>query len=190
MIALFAKTIIPGQQGTYRHLTTRVSHLLADSGLSQALSYRPLSRVKAGPFEVEWDRTAAETEKEVEAIGISAHDAGTVPGALREELAGEAASAPAVAVLEAHATIERALRDLLSGADVPAEQTRRLGVVGLARLALRQGLVTPETVNAVEGISVMRNLAAHGSAREITPQQAVEYLTLADAVLYAIRHKA
>jgi hypothetical protein len=35
----------------------------------------------------------------------------------------------------------------------------------------------------------MRNLAAHGSAREITPHQAVEYLTLADAVLYAIRHK-
>ena len=51
--------------------------------------------------------------------GISAHDAGAVPGALREELAGEAASAPAVAVLEAHATIERALRDLLSSADVP-----------------------------------------------------------------------
>jgi hypothetical protein len=81
--------------------------------------------VKAGPLEVEWDRTAAETEKEVEAIGISAHDAGAVPGALREELAG-AASAPAVAVLEAHATIERTLRDLLSNADVPAEQTRHL----------------------------------------------------------------
>jgi hypothetical protein len=158
--------------------------------LSQALSHRPLSKVKAGPFEVEWDRTAAETEKEVEAIGISVHDAGAAPGALREELAGEAASAPAVAVLEAHATIERTLRDLLSSVDLPAEQTCRLGVVGLARLAQRQGLLTPETVNAVEGISVMRNLAAHGSAREITPNQAVEYLTLADAVLYAIWRKA
>jgi hypothetical protein len=157
--------------------------------LSQALSRRPLSKVKAGPFEVEWDRTAAETEKEVEAIGISAHDVGAVPGALREELAGEAASTPVVAVLEAHATIERTLRDLLNSTDMPAEQTRRLGAVGLARLAQRQGLLTPETVKAVEGISVMRNLAAHGSAREITPHQAVEYLTLADAVLYAIRHK-
>jgi hypothetical protein len=34
MIDLFARTIIPGQQGTYRHLTTRVSPLLAESGLT------------------------------------------------------------------------------------------------------------------------------------------------------------
>jgi hypothetical protein len=34
MIDLVAKTIIPGQQGTYRHLTARVSALIADSGLS------------------------------------------------------------------------------------------------------------------------------------------------------------
>lgn len=93
-------------------------------------------------------------------------------------------------MLEAYATIERTLRDLLSSNDIPAEKTRRLGVVGLARLAQHEGLVTPETVNAVEGISVMRNLAAHVSAREITPNQALEYLTLADAVLYAIQHKA
>jgi len=32
VIDLYVKTIIPGQQGTYRHLTTRVSPLLADSG--------------------------------------------------------------------------------------------------------------------------------------------------------------
>lgn len=62
---------------------------------SQALSHKPLNKVKAGPFEVEWDRMAAETEKEVEAIGISANDAGAIPAALREELTGEAASAPA-----------------------------------------------------------------------------------------------
>ena len=34
MIDLYAKTIISGQQSTYRHLTTHVSPLLADSGLS------------------------------------------------------------------------------------------------------------------------------------------------------------
>lgn len=32
MIDLFAKTIIAGRQGTYRHLTTRVYPQLADSG--------------------------------------------------------------------------------------------------------------------------------------------------------------
>jgi hypothetical protein len=45
-------------------------------------------------------------------------------------------------------------------------------------------------VNAIEGISVMRNLAAHGSAREISSEQAMEYLALVDAVLYALKTRA
>jgi hypothetical protein len=42
MIDLVAKTIIPGQQGTYRHLTARVSALIADSGLT-ALTWNDYS---------------------------------------------------------------------------------------------------------------------------------------------------
>jgi len=62
-----------------------------------------------------------------------------------------------------------------------------MGAVGLARLAVRHERITPGTVSAVEGLSVLRNLAAHGSAREITAAQADEYLVLADAVLYVLR---
>lgn len=39
----FANTIIAGQQGTYRHLTARVAHLFADSGLSCANAYQRVS---------------------------------------------------------------------------------------------------------------------------------------------------
>jgi hypothetical protein len=96
-------------------------------------SRRPLR--KAGPFEVEWIAQPRRDREGSRSHRYSAHDVGAVPGALREELAGEAASTPGVAVLEAHATIERTLCDLLSSTNMPAEQTRRLGVVGLARLA-------------------------------------------------------
>ncbi len=150
--------------------------------LRHVLAQHPPSKVKAGPFEVEWDRALAETEKDV---GASTSP-GPVPTTVREELAAEASATPAVAVLEAHATVERVLRSMLA-AEVPADQTSRAGAVGLARLAQRLGLITPESVSAVEGISVMRNLAAHGSAREISSEQALEYLALVDAVLYALK---
>ena len=42
-------------------------------------------------------------------------------------------------------------------------------------------------MRAVEGIGVLRNLSAHGGAREVTTEQALDYLSLADAVLFALR---
>lgn len=150
--------------------------------IRQMLTQRPPTRMKAGPFEVEWDRVLSEAETEIEPA-----DRGAAPGVVRNELAAEAATAPPVAVLEAHATVERALRELLAAADVPEQETRRAGAVGLARLAQRKELISHESVRAIEGVSVLRNLAAHGSAREITAEQANEYLALVDVILFALR---
>jgi hypothetical protein len=50
MIDLVAKTIIPGQQGTYRHLTARVSALIADSGQMGWTTYVNRAR-RVGPRE-------------------------------------------------------------------------------------------------------------------------------------------
>lgn len=90
--------------------------------------------------------------------------------------------------MEAHATVERELRRLLLDTGVP-DNDLRAGAAWLARLGVERGVVTKETLSAVEGISVLRNLAAHGRAGEVTVERAVDYLALADAVLYAIRTK-
>jgi hypothetical protein len=142
----------------------------------------PPKKVRAGPFEVEWDRVIAETAKEVEA-GRGRPPVATKIPAVREELAAEARAAPGVAVLEAYAMVERELRRIVG--DLEPERTSRMGPVGLACLAFSRELISREAVRAVEGVSVQRNLAAHGSAREITPEQATEYLALVDAVLLA-----
>jgi hypothetical protein len=150
--------------------------------IARLLAGRPPSKVKAGPFEVEWARGVAETETEVGAA--PSQGAPQLPHLrLSDELRAEVTNAPAVAVMEAHATVERALLDVVEG--LPGAD-RRMSAVALARLAEREGRIGEPTRRAVEGISVLRNLAAHGSAREITPQQAEEYLTLADAVLYSL----
>ena len=151
--------------------------------IARLLGDRPPRKVKAGPFEVEWDRVLAEAEKDIEAGPPPTRPSVAPPVRPSEELAAEAANAPAIAVLEAHSILERALRAIV--ADLP-ESDKPLSAVGLARLAERHHRMETATVRAVEGVTVMRNLAAHGSAREITSEQAQEYLALVDAVLFAL----
>lgn len=159
--------------------------LIFRGSIRQLLTQGSLKRIKAGPFEAEWERLAAEAEDKVKA----ANPADEVPSAadesVRTEFASEASTAPAAAVLDAYAAVERQLRSILDGVEEPTK-TAKMGATRLAQLAMRHELISPATVRAVEGISVLRNLAAHGGAREVTPDRAAEYLALVDGVLFAI----
>lgn len=155
--------------------------------LARMLGHRPPSRVKAGPFEMTWDEGLAKAETELQAV-VPPDPAAKSGASIREELSSEVEVAPAVAVLEAHATVERELRSILW--DVEPEHASSMGAVGLARLAAQKGKITPETANAVEGITVLKNLTKHDQSREVTPDRAADYVSLADAVLYAIRQNS
>jgi hypothetical protein len=145
----------------------------------------PLRRMKVGPLEAEWERQRAEAEAEVEAAGVVPPEA---PPDLAEELKGLAKSAPSAAILEAYAHVEDELRAMLQAADVPAAELPGGGALRLARFAAQRGLLNNETVSAVGGIAVLRNMAAHGHMHSLSQHQALDYLTLADSVLYAIRN--
>jgi hypothetical protein len=155
--------------------------------IAQLVAHRPPQRVKAGPFEVEWDRLLAETEKEVEAEIPGSPQTNKHTAGVANELSPAAEEAPLAAVQEAYATVERELRKIIDRAG--GESSSDLGAVGLARLAERKGCINAETLRAVEGLSVMRNLAVHGGGRQLTPEQASEYLALVDGVLFAMRGK-
>jgi hypothetical protein len=90
--------------------------------------------------------------------------------------------------MDAHAAVEQAIRELILSVD-PEANVSRMSMGQLLRLASDRDLVTPETAKAVEGITIMRNLAAHGRASEVTLDRARDYLALTDAVLYALRQK-
>lgn len=153
--------------------------------ITAMLTDRPLRRVKAGPFEAEWDQALAQAETEVQGLPLATGPATADGGTLRDDLESEARTAPAVAVLEAFARVEQELRTIV--ADLTPQHVSRMSAVALVRLGAQAERITPESVRAVEGISVLRNLSAHGAAREITTEQALEYLDLADAVLFALR---
>jgi hypothetical protein len=103
------------------------------------------------------------------------------------EIAAMRTASPRAAVLEAFARVEGRLGELLEGSpDTPA---RYQGARHMARLAHEQDLISDETLAAVEGLAVLRNLAAHSPRDEIGIDRARDYLALADAVLFALRSK-
>jgi hypothetical protein len=147
-----------------------------------------MRRLKVGPVEAEWDRTLSEAEADLEQPGLKVDELtkGYPHGGPKAlDLSTVAEISPTAAVMQAYSMIETALREKLK--DHASEGVlNSTGAAGLARLAEKEGLTTPETLKAVEGLAVLRNLAAHGRAGETSTARAIDYLALADAVMYAI----
>jgi hypothetical protein len=140
---------------------------------------RGVRRLRAGPVEVEFDQELAEVREELSRSPELAAAERQVPSlSLAEELARLAEVSPRSAVLEAFTRIEARLIALLDSADV--ESYRAVGGRALARLARDQGLISDETLTAVNGLSVLRNLAAHSPTDEIGAERAHDYLALAN----------
>jgi hypothetical protein len=145
-----------------------------------------LRRLRIGPVEAEFDHELAEVRQELRrSPELTAADATPLAAGLSEELARLAEASPRAAVLEAYARIEARLVDLLDSAGAPPSSA--VGGRALAQLAHSHGLISDETLSAVDGLSVLRNLAAHSPSDDIGVSRARDYLALADAVLYALR---
>jgi len=139
-----------------------------------------LRRLKAGPIEAEFDRLISHVRTELPLVQA-------VPGAVAvsDELSDLVRTSPRAAILEAHERIEALLRDALEQAGERVDDAD--SAAALARRAGDRELITPQSANAVEGLAVMRNLAAHEVSGEVTPEGATRYLVLADSVLFALR---
>jgi hypothetical protein len=157
-----------------------------------AVLNRGVRRLRAGPVEVEFDQGLAEVDAEVRRIPELTEPAGAPQrgGSLADELATAAEVSPEAAVVAAFSRIERRLAEILDGAAVSRD--RVVSARALARLAREHDLINDETLAAVDGLAVLRNLAAHPSSTGATigADRARDFLVLADAVLYALRVKA
>jgi hypothetical protein len=139
-----------------------------------------LRHIEAGPLKADFDQVGSRVEATLGKAGVP------VPAhAESDELADLAKHAPGMVISEAFSLVEQELRDALRmDGESPPEDA---DASALARLALDRGLITSLTINAIDGIAIMRNLAIHGPRREITSIQVNEYLALVESVLYAMR---
>jgi hypothetical protein len=159
--------------------------LLFRKQLAQLLT-GPLRRLKAGPVELEFERLISTVQAQIEPSPHVASPTPTVSGPISSDLADIARKVPIAAIVEGYSRLEVALQERLRSAG-DTKDLDRLSGMALARRAADKGLLTPETVNALEGLAVLRNLAAHGRGDDISVDRALDYLALVDAVSYAIR---
>lgn len=141
-----------------------------------------LQRLKAGPLEMEFFERVAVIQAELDTrpaeIGAGYRET------LADSLRRLAISSPPQAILEAHAKLEERLRLLLREAGQDPDQT--LGIRRLVDEARVRNLVTDEMARAVDGVTVLRNLAAHGHARDLSSERALDYLALVDTILFSL----
>jgi hypothetical protein len=145
-----------------------------------------LRRLRAGQGDAEFDRIAGQAKAEltatVSAIPTVGTGAAPIPVLLR--FAATADDDPAAAITQSLGAVDAALRDLLgsSGKLVPVGTG---DPTAIARFARDQGLVPESIVRAVDSVVTLRNSAAADPQR-VTKDQAVQYLALVDALLFAI----
>ncbi len=137
----------------------------------QAALARPLKRVKAGPFEAEWD------DKVVQAfvdLAESPESSAAPPAAskpLSSRLRSVADDSPRAAVMAGYAEIGQALRRRLTASGLAEAERRPMAARQLAVLAEERQLISRQTADAIGGATVLRNLAAHGPNDEIDEQE-------------------
>jgi hypothetical protein len=150
-----------------------------------------LRRLKAGPVEAEWERQLGRVEGDVARLPRD-----TVPGrpssvpvvpVFTEELVELATSDPVAAIERAYAGIRGAIGAVLeyNGKEV----VPTAGALELARIAHAGGILSDATVRAVEGAVVLRNLAA-SRISGTEAGRALEFLPIADAIIYSTIHDA
>jgi hypothetical protein len=150
-----------------------------------------IKRWQAGPggVEVEYWELTAERARDQLPPDAEEQAAEVFGGGLVGELTPVAEAAPEAAVMEAFARIEQELRRITQGLE-PTENLKRMGVRQLAVVASRHGKISDEVLNAINGLSVLRNLAAHGQVSDLNTTRALEFVHLADAVLFALANQA
>jgi hypothetical protein len=88
-------------------------------------------------------------------------------------------------VLGAYARLEAELRAGLAKAG--NEQADKLTGRRLVHTALECELISEQTAEGIEGVTLLRNLSANGREGDLSVERALDYITLVDALLYAIR---
>lgn len=152
---------------------------------------RPLSRLKVGPVEADWEKTES-VVKENLSVGQT-HPVALSTGAeltpAVEEVSrktGRSLEGPQTLVEERWQVVEEALRSIVADrVEIPVDKLVEDDFPTLLNRALRSGLLNAQTVRSIDGLSHMRNLAMTGD--HLDSRRAQEFAVMADAVIYAMR---
>ncbi len=156
-------------------LTAVVVAVMFRRAILQLLS-TGLRRLKAGPFEAEWSLAESKVPS---GLRLAAHTS-----SLDLVEAETARISPQTAVLERYNELISLLADQVTKAS--GQQPEGQSVGDLIEMAAEAGVINASTKQALLGVSVMRNLAAHGG-HDMDEEKAAQFVVMADAVEFAMR---
>jgi len=143
--------------------------------------------------ELKFDQASAKIDEQIPNVAFSTADNRRPPDSevrrilLSQYFDERANENPLNAVLEAYIAIERWYDRVLIDRNIDNfEGTRKLSVAEMAGIAVEKDLLPASTLNLIDGLTVMRSLALAGPPDRVTPDQAREFLSLADGTLYAL----
>lgn len=146
---------------------------------------RSVRKLKLSGFEVELVRArtdietavAVATETEVSELGSSDQ----VP------LAAAIIGDPTTTILRTHGRLEEELLLRLKAAGVEVANSK--SATQLVALGVTRGIFTESAAEAVRGVSILRNLVAHGRGERVTEAEAAQYVALVEATIFSLRAK-
>jgi hypothetical protein len=135
----------------------------------------------------DWQASFANEEAKV-ATGLShANTKALAKGSEENELMLLAERSPRSAVIEAAVRIETELRRIAEP-HIPDLNNRPPGQI--IRVLQQSGVIDKATATSLQGLFEMRNLAVHSTGEQLTTQRAIEFVTLANAMLFVLGTKS
>ena len=141
-----------------------------------------LRSLKYGSFEAAFNEQSVQVAENIS--GASQPLSVSASTITDDKLLQLAQQSPRAAIIEAWLQIERRLHELAAKAGLEAKP--RPGAVGLLRSLRAANVIGADTERALLGLTHMRNLAAHAPGEELSAQKAVDFVTLAGALLWTL----
>lgn len=141
-----------------------------------------LRKVKVSGFELELERARVEAE-----AVLTDEDVAVLTPSIEKDVSAAATADPVGTVIRQFSRVEAELRNQLLKAGI--NDVNGKSAVQLAATGVREGVFTAAAAETVRGVAVLRNLAAHGRAAELTPDKVAEYEALIDATVLVLSHR-
>jgi hypothetical protein len=142
--------------------------------------------VEPEPREPSFSEVLTRLQDRMVEIGV-VRPAGATPEELHsDEVQGLLSLSATGAVVEGQMLVHRALRRLVYG-DITTDGADVATMI-LANSAMQSGAISPPVHYAVQQLTYLRGLAANRGGGEVDMPQAMEYLGLVQAMLYALEH--
>ncbi len=164
--------------------------LLFRGNISSLLSSPRLTKIKAGPMEVEFKQELEDVKQDLDIAkstgAMNAEVNKRAESEFRQEMIRLAKVSPRSVVMESHARLEQFLRRSVVSSETN-KRPDRVGMSSLRDAAISQGLLTISEGFALRELTYLRNRIAHEPDQAVSASTALEYAEVVVQIVLAMR---